>query len=59
MCDEIDNICRESDGNDKVVIYLKEEKQKKILPPSKSVKADGELQEKLKELIGSDNVVVV
>ncbi len=59
MCDEIDNICRESDGNDKVVIYLKEEKQKKILPPSKSVKADRELQEKLKELIGSDNVVVV
>lgn len=59
LADEIDDICRESDGNDNVVIYLKEEKQKKILPPSKSVKADGELQEKLKELIGSDNVVVV
>ena len=59
LADEIDSICRESDGNDNVVIYLKEEKQKKILPPSKSVKADGELQEKLKEVIGSDNVVVV
>ena len=59
LADEIDDICRESDGNDNVVIYLKEEKQKKILPPSKNVKADGELQEKLKEIIGSDNVVVV
>ena len=56
---QIENTCAQSDGNDKVIIYLKEEKQKKVLPPSKNVKADGELQERLKELIGADNVVVV
>ncbi len=56
---QIEEICSSSDGNDKVIIYLKEEKQKKVLPPSKNVKADGELQERLKELLGIDNVVVV
>ena len=56
---QIEAVCNDSDGNDKVIIYLTEEKQKKILPPSKNVRADGELTDKLKNLIGEDNVVVV
>ena len=59
LIEQIESVCAQSDGNDKVIIYLKEEKQKKVLPPSKNVKADGELQERLKELLGADNVVVV
>ena len=56
---QVEEICNDSDGNDKVIIYLTEEKQKKILPPSKNVRADGELTDKLKSIIGDDNVVVV
>ncbi len=56
---QIDQACSDSDGNDRVIIYLKEEKQKKILPPSKNVRADGELTDKLKAIIGEENVVVV
>ncbi len=56
---QIEDICSQSDGNDKVIIYLKEEKQKKVLPASKNVKADGELQERLKEVLGAENVAVV
>ena len=56
---QIEQACNDSDGNDRVIIYLKEEKQKKILPPSKNVRADGELTDKLKAIIGDENVVVV
>lgn len=56
---QVEEICSSSDGNDRIIIYLKEEKQKKILPPSKNVRADAELTEKLKLIIGEENVVVV
>ena len=56
---EVEEILRDSDGNDNVIYYLKEENQKKILPASKNVRASGELQEALKKLVGDDNVAVV
>lgn len=55
----VEDVLKDSDGNDKVIYYLKEEKQKKILPASKNVKADGELQEALKKIVGEGNIAVV
>lgn len=46
------------DGKDTVVIYLSEEKKKKILPKAYSVKADTALVNKLKEKYGENNVAV-
>lgn len=46
------------DGKDTVVIYLSEEKKKKILPKAYSVKADTALVSKLKEKYGENNVAV-
>ena len=59
MSEKIDKILRESDGRDNVILYLTKEKQKKLLPASKSVRADEELVTRLKELAGEENVVVV
>ncbi|MBQ6815357.1 MAG: DNA polymerase III subunit alpha [Lachnospiraceae bacterium] len=56
---KMDELLRDSDGKDNVIIYLKEEKQKKILPASRSVKADSVLVDALKELLGEDNVAIV
>lgn len=56
---EVEEILRDSDGNDNVIYYLKEENQKKILPASKNVRASVELQEALKKLVGEGNVAVV
>lgn len=46
------------DGKDTVIIYLSEEKKKKILPKAYSVKADSVLIDKLKEKYGEKNVAV-
>ena len=46
------------DGNDRVVIYLNEEKQKKVLPPSYSVSANSILIQHLKEKYGEKNVAL-
>lgn len=59
LADRVEEVLKDSDGNDKVIYYLKEEKQKKILPASKNVKADGELQESLKKIVGEGNIAVV
>ena len=56
---DIEGILKESDGKDNVILYLTKEKQKKLLPASKSVRADEELVTRLKELAGEENVVVV
>ena len=53
------DVLRLSDGNDRVIIYLKKEKAKKILPPGWNVEADRELLGKLTELYGEKNVKVV
>ncbi|MBQ6875944.1 MAG: DNA polymerase III subunit alpha, partial [Lachnospiraceae bacterium] len=53
------NYLEESDGNDRVVIWLKKERAKKILPPNWSVCANRELVEALTEKFGAGNVKVV
>ena len=53
------NYLEASDGNDRVVVYLKRERAKKILPPNWSVCAGKELVEVLREKFGDSNVKVV
>ena len=52
-------ILKESEGQDSVVIYLKKERAKKILPANWKVEAAGELMEKLIRQLGENNVKVV
>ena len=49
----------QSDGNDTIVIYLEDSKQMKTLPPNRNIKADGEVLERLKGMLGENNVRVV
>ena len=53
------NILKESEGQDSVVIYLKKERAKKILPANWKVEASRELLEKLIGQLGENNVKVV
>ena len=46
----------DSDGNDDVVIYVKNPKSIKVLPPNLRVSADQALAEKLMSFFGQDNV---
>ena len=46
----------DSDGRDSIVIYVDALRAKKVLPPSKNVRADKELLERLEGLIGQGNV---
>ncbi len=48
----------DSDGNDDIVIYLKDTRAFKILPPNRRVHADRELEEKLGDLFGRENVKI-
>ena len=49
----------QSDGNDTIVIYLEDSKQMKTLPPNCNIKADGEVLERLRGMLGENNVRVV
>lgn len=53
------DMLRQSDGSDRVVVYLKKEKQMKLLPPSRSIKIEDELVAKLGTKYGVENVKVV
>lgn len=55
---ELYRAIEDSDGNDAVVVYVRENKQVKRLPHSRTVQADAELQEKLGGLFGADNIRV-
>lgn len=48
----------DSDGNDDVIIFIKESKNLKVLPPNRRVRANDLLREKLAEVYGESNVVV-
>ncbi len=48
----------DSDGNDDVVIFLKDTRAIKLLPPNRRVKADVELQQRLGGLFGWENVKI-
>lgn len=56
---ELMEYLRNSDGNDKIIIYLKEEKAKKIMPPSCSIHADNVILDRLKKSFGAKNVALV
>lgn len=47
------------EGSDRVILYLKKEKKKKILPVNRNVKADQELLERLYGIFGEKNVKAV
>jgi DNA polymerase-3 subunit alpha len=57
--DELRSIISGSDGMDEVVLYLATEKLVKRLGARNSVRAEGELLDKLFTLLGKDNVKVV
>ncbi|MBR1860445.1 MAG: DNA polymerase III subunit alpha [Lachnospiraceae bacterium] len=48
----------DSDGNDDVIIYIKNPKGIKVLPPNRRVSADEALREKLAAQFGEENVVI-
>ena len=48
-----------SNGKDKIVIYLNQEKAKKILPASCNVNADQQFLQKMQALFGENNVRIV
>ena len=47
-----------SDGNDDVVIFLKNSRSYKLLPPNRRVRADSTLRRKLEGLFGEENVKI-
>lgn len=55
----LSDIIQTSDGLDRVVIYLREDKLKKVLPGNMSVRLDLPFLEKMYEIFGQDNVKVV
>ncbi|MCR5232752.1 MAG: DNA polymerase III subunit alpha [Lachnospiraceae bacterium] len=55
----INEILKDSDGSDTVVVYLEDTKQMKQFPRNMSVCADENLTKKLMELCGEDNIRVV
>lgn len=55
---ELLELLADSDGKDNVVIYLTDEKAKKLLPKAYSVNADDVLVERLKNKYGKDNVAL-
>ncbi len=52
-------LLKEKEGGDTVVIYLKKEKAKKVLPANWKVEADGELLDKLTKLLSEKNVRLI
>lgn len=49
----------ESEGDDNIVIYIRNTKAVKVMPPNYNVKADGELMERLSGTFGKENVKFV
>ena len=56
---ELAGIIASSDGNDLVTVYCREEKQRKVLPKSQTIQAQGETLMLLMDRFGQDNVKVV
>ena len=57
--DSVMAVLRESEGKDRVVMYLKEERKLRRLSPSWAIDAQGRLLEELYTLLGEKNVKVV
>ena len=56
---KIDEIIRESDGNDSIVIYLNTERATKKYPVSKNFLATSEIVERLTNIFGEKNVKLI
>lgn len=56
---ELIELLKSSEGNDQVIIYLKKERAKKMLPPNWNVMADAGLLNRLYCKVGEKNVKVV
>ena len=48
----------DSDGNDNVVVYLKDTRGFKVLPANRRVRADETLRRRLEEKFGAENVKI-
>ncbi len=57
--EELKSLLRNSEGRDRVIIFLNKEKKQKILPESRNVKADEELMGILKARFGEENIKYV
>ena len=57
--DNLYRILMDSEGDDEVIIYVRKEKMKKVLPALRNVKADQELLERLAAVFGEKNVKAV
>lgn len=56
---ELFRLLTDSDGDDTVVVYVRKERQKKILPASRNVKADEALLDRLYARFGEKNVKLI
>jgi DNA polymerase-3 subunit alpha len=56
---ELLDTIKDSDGRDRVTIYIEETRQKKTLPPNKNIRAEAKIIEKLGTIFGENNVKVV
>ena len=56
---ELMELLKSSEGNDQVIIYLKKERAKKMLPPNWNVMADAGLLNRLYCKVGEKNVKVL
>lgn len=56
---QLNQVIRESDGNDTVVVYLSKEKLRKVFPKNMTINGDYATLTRLEELFGKDNVKVV
>ena len=57
--DQLGTILRQADGSSRVILYLKAERAKKMLPPNWNVGIDEELLDQLRDVFGPKNVKVV
>lgn len=55
---QVQKLLGESEGNDQVVLYLTQERQKWTLPANQNVTAEGILRKQLIDMLGEDNVKV-
>ena len=53
------DLMAESEGKDSVIIYIKEPRMKKQLPPNQNVRADKMLLTSLEERFGAENVKLI
>ena len=54
----LDEIIAKSDGTDSIVLYVRENKTRKELPPSKTINGDRDTINELKGIFGEENVAV-